>query len=190
MALSNVQWTGLKAIGVMMDTLPDKIAGKRLRESYRYALKPTKDAMLNNIPSDRTGRLKYSIDTTIGGGQQLKEMFGVIGPRRKRNVWNMQGWHAHIIEDGTKAHKIPKGRLTSVFGAKKMPVWTKAGFTGQYVRQLSHGGSRGYKPFRKALDGSWTKVADRVSDKVAEIMRIEIKEINAKYGKVVTKSDL
>lgn len=183
MALSNVQWKGMKAIEVMFQTLPDKLGGKRLKEAYKFALMPTKDAMKANIPADRTGKLKYSIDTTIGGAQDLPSLFGVIGPRRKRNVWNMQGWHAHLIEKGTKGHTITAGP------GKKLPIFQGGGIVG-FVKSFVHPGQPGRFPFKKSMDTTWGAVASRIADKVAEIMRFEIKSINQQYGKVVTRSDL
>jgi hypothetical protein len=183
MALSNVSWKGMKAVEVMMNTLPDKLGGKKLREAYKFSLKPTKEKMLTNIPPDKTGRLKYSIDTTIGGTKELTEMFAVVGPRRKRNVWNQQGWHAHLVEAGTKAHTIKAGP------GKMMPVFGKSGFVG-FAKSIEHKGARGTFPFRKAMDVTWPEVAGKVSEKVAQIMREEIKNITQQYGNVVTKSDL
>src|SRR6056300_812309 len=146
MALSNVNWKGMKALEVMLDVLPTKLAKANVRKAYKYALEPTKQAMLSNIPADRTGKLKYSIDITHGGTQELQQAYAVVGPRRKRFVWNQQGWHAHMIESGTRPHKIPKGALTSFIGAKKMPVFTKAGFVG-FARQIKHKGAKGRFPF-------------------------------------------
>ena len=73
MALSNVRWEGLKAIEVMADTLPTKIANQKLRQAFRYALEPTKKEMRTNVPV-RTGRLWYSIDIDLKAGKDLKEI--------------------------------------------------------------------------------------------------------------------
>jgi len=189
MALSNVTWKGLKSLEVMLDILPEKLAKANVRKAYKYALEPTKQAMLTLIPKDRTGNLRRSIDITHGGTQQLQQAYAVVGPRRKRFTWNQQGWHSHLVESGTKAHKIPKGLLTSFVGAKKMPVFTKAGFVG-FARQINHKGTPGTFPFRRSMDATWEKVADRVADKIAGIMREEIKVIQNQYGNVVTRGDL
>ena len=180
MALSNVHWRGLKALEVMADVLPKKIGGQKLREAYRFALTPVREKMRNNLPNNRTGALYYATDITIGGTQELQQMYGLVGPRRKRNTWNQKGWHAHIIESGTKPHVI-----TSSKGG--MPIFAGAGKIG-YAKKLDHPGTRAIKPFSKAIDISWNQVADDVSDKVAKIMREEIKTIQVQYGQVVTKS--
>jgi len=184
MALSNVSWKGLKAVEVMLNTLPDKLGGKKLREAYKFSLKPTKQAMLSNLGGhEKTGRLKYSIDTTIGGTRDIRQMFGVTGPRRKRNVWNQQGWHAHLLESGSKPHTITAGP------GKMMPIFGPSGLVG-FAKSIEHQGTRDYKVFSKAMDSTWMFVADKISDKVAQIMREEIKNIQIQYGNVVTKSDL
>ena len=193
MALSNVRWKGIKALEVMSQTLPDRLGGRKLSRAYKFALKPTEKMMQENIsgtPKIRSKKLWYSIGTNISGRTTINDLFGVTGPRRKRNTWNMSGWQAHIIESGSKPHKIPKGNLVRVFGAKKMPIFTSSGFTGKFARQIKHKGSRAYKPFRKAMDTTWMLVAGRVSDKVAEIMRDEIRDIWNTYGQVVTRNDL
>ena len=182
MALSNVNWKGLKALEVMADILPTRIGGKKLRAAYRYALTPTRDLMRNNLPPNRSGSLWYATDITIGGTQDLQQMYGLVGPRRRKNTWNMQGWHAHIIEQGTKPHTITAGP------GKMMPIFNNAGFTGKFAKSIDHPGSEAKKPFSKAVSSTWNTVADRVVDKVAGIMREEIKSINAQYGQVVTRS--
>jgi hypothetical protein len=184
MALSNVSWKGLKAVDVMLNTLPEKLGGKKLREAYRFSLKPTKEKMLSNLSGhEETGRLKYSIATTIGGTKDIRQMFGVTGPRRKRNVWNQQGYMAHAVETGTTPHTITAGP------GKMMPIFTKAGLVG-FAKSIKHQGTRDYKVFSKAMDSTFGVVADKISDKVAQIMREEIRNITKQYGNVVTKSDL
>ena len=182
MALSNVNWKGLKALKVMADILPTRIGGKKLRAAYRYALTPTRDLMRNNLGNPRSKALWYSTDITIGGTQDLQQMYGLVGPRRKKNVWNMQGWGAFFIEQGTKPHVIKSGT------GKSMPIYSTKGFTGHYAKEMFHSGSPAKKPFSKAVSSTWNTVADRVVDKVAGIMREEIKSINAQYGQVVTRS--
>lgn len=180
MALSNVSWKGMKALEVMLDVLPEKLAGQKLRSAYRFALKPTLTKMREYLPPNRTGNLWFATDITIGGGKELSEMFGIVGPRRKKHVWNMQGWHSHIIESGTKPHTITAGP------GKLMPVFTKSGFTGQFAKTIHHKGSRAFKPFSRAMDATWMTVGDRVADKVAGIMRHEISVIFRQFGSVTT----
>jgi hypothetical protein len=183
MALSNVSWKGMKALEVILDILPTKMAKSKVKAAYKYALDPTKQAMLANIPKDRTGRLKHSIDITHGGTQELQQAFAVVGPRRKRFTWNMQGWHSHLIEAGTKGHTITAGR------GKMMPIFKGGGVVG-FAKSIDIKGVKGTFPFKRAMDTTWMFVADRVADKVGEIMRKEIKLIQNQYGNVVTKSDL
>lgn len=183
MALSNVSWKGMKALEVMADTLPDRLAGNKLAAAYRYALKPTKDLMRANLPNRRTGALWHSIDTDIERSININEMFGVVGPRRKRNTWNMSGWHSHLIESGTKPHKITAGP------GKMMPIFGKGGVVG-YAKSIQHKGSKAYKPFSRAMDSTWMLVGARVSEKVSDIMATEIRAIWREFGHVVTKGQL
>jgi hypothetical protein len=184
MALSNVSWKGMKAVQQMLEVLPEKLGGQKLRSAYRFALKPVLQKMRANLPPNRTGALWQATDMTIAGSKDINEMYALVGPRRRRNTWNMQGWHAHIIEKGTKPHDITAGP------GKLMPVFSKSGFTGKFAKTIHHKGSKSFKPFSRSIDSSWNIVSQTVSDKVAEIMRVEIKSINSQYGKVVTKSDI
>lgn len=182
MALSNVRWKGMKAFGIMLDVLPTKIGGQKLREAYRFALKPTLNKMRENLPPNRTGALWYSTQLTILGTQELQQMYALVGPRRKRGVWNQQGWHAHLIEAGTKPHIITAG------AGKLMPTFRKSGFTGLFAKKVKHSGTPALRPFQRAIDSTFNRVNDRVVDKVSEIMRSEIKSIFVQYGEVVTAS--
>jgi hypothetical protein len=184
MALSNIRWEGTRAVEKIAEILPSKIAGKKLSTAYKYALLPTKQAMLMRIPRDKTGKLKHSIAINIKGAQDITQMFGVVGPRRKRNVWNMQGWHAHLVEKGTKAHTITAGE------GKMMPIFTKAGFTGEYAKTVDHPGSVGTEPFKRSIDSTWGEVGKRVAVKVGELISDEIKSIQSQYGKVARRNDL
>ena len=180
MALSNVRWEGMKAVEVMTKTLPKKLGGQKLRSAYRYALKPVLNDMRNNIPRHKTGRLLHATAINIGGNQDLESMFAVVGPRRKRGSWNQQGWHAHLVEGGTKPHTITAGE------GKLMPVFNKSGFTGEFAKVIEHKGSRAYRPFSRGIDSNWGNVANTVSDKMAEIIRQELKNIYTQYGSIAT----
>jgi len=179
MALSNIRWKGMKAFEEMTAILPDKIGGQKLKSAYRFALKPTLGKMRDALPANRTGKLWYATAINIGGGKELKNIFGLVGPRRKKNTWNMQGWHAHLIESGTKAHKIKS--------KSAMPVFAKGGFTGKFAKTINHPGSTAFKPFQKSIDSTWGTVSLRVSDKVSDIMRGEISNIWKEYGNVSTR---
>jgi hypothetical protein len=182
MALSDVHWKGMKALEVMANVLPDKIGGQKLRDAYRYALEPTRTQMRENIPRKRTGNLWLATDITIKSGfSGIDTMFGVVGPRRKKHTYAQQGWHSHIIEMGSKPHTITAGP------GKLMPIFTSAGFTGRFAKSIQHPGSKAFKTFQRAIDSTWRNVADRVSDKVAVIMRSEIKAIWREFGHVATR---
>ena len=75
MALSNVAWKGMKALEVMADVLPSKLGGQKLRAAYKYALKPTLSMMRANLPPNRTGALWHATDITIGGTQEMQQMY-------------------------------------------------------------------------------------------------------------------
>ena len=185
MALSNVSWKGMKALEVMSNTLPDRLGGQKLRNAYKFALKPTLDEMRNNLDSHvKTGALWESVGISVTSKATLGQVAGVVGPRRKKNTFNMAGWGAFLIEVGVKPHVIKSET------GKSMPIYSTKGFTGRYAKEMFHSGSPGYKPFQKGIDSTWRLVAGRVSDKVAGMMRDEIQTIWRQFGEVVTKTEL
>jgi len=180
MALSNVRFKGFKALQVMADTLPAKMNKKLARKAFKYSLQPTKKAMKDNVKI-KSGRLWHSIDTTVSGNEIQSGAYAIVGPRRKRFSWNQQGWAANLVEGGTKPHTIKAGP------GKLMPIFTKAGFTGEFAKSIEHKGSKAKKPFRRAIDSTWKNVNNRFVDKTSELMRNEIKMVFQKYGTVYTK---
>ena len=96
----------------------------------------------------------------------------------------MQGWHAHLVEQGTKKHTITAGE------GKLMPVFNKSGFTGAFVKSIEHPGAKGTKPFKRSIDSTYRDVGKRVGEKVGELMRFEIGNIWKQYGKISTRNDI
>jgi hypothetical protein len=90
-----------------------------------------------------------------------------VGRRKKRGDWKGQGWHAHLIESGTKPHII---RSKS---GKPMPIFAK-GTKGPiaWATEIHHPGSRAFHPFSNAIES----VGDRAGDMALEY-----------FGKLVEK---
>jgi hypothetical protein len=86
----------------------------------------------------------------------------------------MQGWHAHLVESGTKPHDINAGARNS------MPLYRAKRFLG-FVKRLQHPGAKKKTPFKRAIDATWQDVAQRVADKMGDIMANEIKVIQREY---------
>jgi hypothetical protein len=174
MALSNVRWKGLKAIEQMSKYLPQKIINQKMRKAFRTSLIPIRDKMRNNIPQ-KTGRLWYATDITINVGSKIEDFWAVVGPRRKRGRWNMQGWHANIIEGGSKRHVI------RVKNAESMPVFKSGRLLG-FSKEIEVEGVKAKYPFKRAIDSSWNQVGKDFSDNISQIMREEIENIKKQYG--------
>ena len=120
MALSNVGWKGLKAIDKMLDILPEKLGGQKLRSAYRFALKPTVQKMRENLPPNRTGALWHATDMTIGGTKDINEMFALVGPRRNRTNINLEKIDKEIKEGETVV--VPGKVLSQGDVSKKLKV--------------------------------------------------------------------
>lgn len=173
MALSNVRWKGVKAIEEMTKVLPTKIANQKMREAIRFSLTPLRNDMRSKLPR-KTGKLWFATDITIGTGSKLEDFYGVVGPRRKKGIWNQQGWHAHLIEKGTKRHVI-KSKNGS------MPVYSRGKLVG-YFKEIEVKGIKGRFPYKSSIDSNYGTVGKAFSDKVSDILVQEIKNIKSQYG--------
>ena len=173
--MAEVYWKGLKASEKLCELLPERIAKSKIREIYKYALQPTKDRMQSNVgKTGTTGRLWYSIDTTIIGSS-FNTMYGIVGPRRSRNTWNQQGRHAYAVEVGTSAHTI------TVKNAKAMPVYSGGRVAG-FVKTMKHKGSAAKYPFRRGITSTIIQVAQRTTKKFGEVINREIDNITKQFG--------
>jgi len=167
MALSSVDIKGLWQVEVFAKRLPESFSFKELASAYRYALKPTQGAMIQNLPPNKTGNLAASINISIDRSHSAAGgIMAVVGPQRGKG-WRQQGWHAHLVEAGTKPHTI------TASPGKVMPVFTKGGLVG-FAESIEHPGSKGTYPFRRAVDSTWQDVARLTTDKMFNIMEREI----------------
>lgn len=180
MALSDVNWKGTEAIIKMAEILPSKIAGNRLKEAYKYALTETLTKMQSMVPRGGTGKLWYSIAITVTGGPNIENLKAIVGPRRKRFTWNQQGWHAHLIEKGTKPHTI------TVSTSNAMPIYKNGKQLG-FQKSVDHPGTRAFQPFKRSIDLTWPQVGKKASEKVRQLMAVEIENIKKEFGNVASK---
>jgi len=179
MALSDIRWDGIEAVEKLCEILPEKIAGRKLAEAFKYALKPTEDAMKSGV-NVGTGKLYHSIGIAIETGKDIREMKATVGPRRKKYTWNMQGWHAHLIEKGTKSHNIVSKKQQG------MPMYKFKKLLG-FAKKIEHPGFGGTEPFKKSIDATWQEVGNRASEKIGQILGDEIEAIKKQFGSVESK---
>lgn len=108
-----VTMTGVPEIDRTLRTLPKRMKKKLLISAYRKAGRLLVKNARSRIPVNQ-GDLRKSIGVVAWKNTEGNEATVRIGPRRKKGSANMQGWHSHLIEYGTKDREPRKGK-TLVF---------------------------------------------------------------------------
>lgn len=181
MALSNVrvEWAGLKELEIWADVLPATFVRDNVGPIYQRALEPVQREMRRNLPGKRTGNLWRSIGITIGRSKyNVGSVTALVGPRRARFDPDAQGWHSHLIEKGTRPHKIKAGI------GKLMPVFAK-GSSGpvDWTKEYHHPGSQAFHPFSRAIESTYRQVYVDVERDLDNLWDTTIKIAFRKYGK-------
>lgn len=145
---NNETIAGGRELDAFLQQLSVKVERNILRSALRAGANVIKDAAKANVPV-KTGALRKSLQVTTGSKgatvtAKLKAR-GKVAP------------HAHLVEFGTKPHKIaPKGKKGAL------------AINGNFVGAVSHPGSRP-KPFmRPAFDGNSTPAIAAVGAKIRE----------------------
>jgi hypothetical protein len=95
----------------MLRELPDRIERKVLRQAINVATTPAVRAAKRLAPKGESGLLKKSIGKKIKTYKRTNTAVALVGPR-KQTVGEYKGKprkpskYAHLVERGTKAHKI------------------------------------------------------------------------------------
>ena len=154
-----VSWEGLPEFQALVKELGRPFKRSEQRSAFRYALGPIRSEMRKNIPRNETGKLWFSIDI----GPFAHERFFIdyamaVGPRRKKGVYNKQGWHSHFLEGGTAMRKANKPYVAFI---KKYNRFITVKGTGQM---------RKYRIFSRAIDAKVGEVSKRAAVKFSRIM--------------------
>ena len=153
-----VNWQGMPELQAMIKELGRDFSKTEQRQAFRYALKPIKEQMRENIPQNKSGKLWFSID--IGNFPLAGIYRGVamaVGPRKKKGVYNKQGWHAHFLEGGTRTRTFKNPRVV------KFPE-------GNFARVTNTGKMPKYRVFSKGIDSKIGEVSKRAADKFGRIL--------------------
>lgn len=140
--------TGGRELDDLLQTLPAKMERNILRAALRAGAAVVLDEVKQRIP-ERTGQLRASARITTRYRQ------GTVTASVK--VGNFVAWYAHLVEFGTRPHRItpenPRGFLS---------------INGSEVRSANHPGSRAQPFMRPAADASLQTAIDAVTRRIRE----------------------
>ena len=154
-------------------TMLKKIDGDIAKNAEQGMVKPVAQMFARKARKEvpvRTGNLKKSITAKKlkHRGDKAKMPRYVVTLRRTRKA---DGWYAHFVEFGTKAHDIwasgvrPGRRKRRDSGAM---VLGREGIFGTHVR---HKGSRARPFFRPAFDKNWRNADDVMAKGLDKIIK-------------------
>jgi HK97 gp10 family phage protein len=150
----------LKAVLRNLDALPANIERNIVRGALRASAKPILQAAQQNVPV-KSGKLKQSVRISSSFDRRAGEV--VISIKAGRNGSKGDPFYAHMVEFGTKPHKITGPRRIA----------------GKWFRGTTlHPGTPASGFMRKAYDST----AQAVIDAYADYMRRRIDKEIAKRG--------
>ncbi|QOY96332.1 HK97 gp10 family phage protein [Massilia sp. UMI-21] len=143
---------GGRALDALLQTLPVKVEKNILRAAMRAGAAVFREQAKANVPVDSGAlrrSLKVSVNTKRGKVTAKLKAGGRLAP------------HAHLVEFGTKPHKIkPKKQQALAFG-------------GHVAREVDHPGARPQPFMRPAFDGRSTAAIAAVGAKIRERLTSE-----------------
>ena len=151
--------------------LPEKLANKGLQSGLKAAGAEIVKNARRNVPT-RLGNLRKSLlarnGVKVAKGRQPLSWFAVVGPGKVEGATDKRGKrvdprnYAHLVEYGTKPHKIEATNAAGVLF-----------FLDSAITEVDHPGARA-KPFlRPAFDMSRGKVRDRIVKAVRRTLEKE-----------------
>lgn len=156
-SVASIKLNGFAELGKVMERLPADIAKKVSVDALRAGAKPMLEHAQLIVPEGRTGILGKSLEIATKKATGNTAVVKVQASRKKG------GYHAHLVELGTKPHEI----RNVVIGGKFYPV-------------VHHQGSK-KKPFlRPAFESKKAEtlkiILEQVGDKIAKRIKQALKK--------------
>lgn len=99
----------------MMRSMPKGLAKKHIRAAMNRILKPYKPIFANAVPV-KSGGLKKSVGTMVRFTGKEGHFMAKVGYRRSKRF---PGWHAMIVDEGTKPRFTKAGKFTGIGPARR-----------------------------------------------------------------------
>lgn len=162
--MTDIHIKGMKELGEFLKTLEPKLRNNVMRAALRQGANVVKEAVLQNVPvappNTENARLygahAGSLRDSVRVGSRVKrdgKVTAYVRAGGKKDVY-----YAHMVEYGTKAHKIGKlGRLLWIHNR-----WVYA--------PVSHPGARPRPFMRPAADTTATTATVAVGNKIKSVL--------------------
>lgn len=160
---------GIDQINAMMARLGRSFSDQEQTRAIKKGLKVVEQRMISGVNSHRkSGDLGRSIH--IEKDRNLSRTGAPVirvGRRLKKFDYRGQGWAAHLLESGTKAHVI-KSKT-----GKMLPIISKGTLVG-FAKEINHPGSRAFHTFSNAIDSSQGQALQIVEHEFLKIIDKEV----------------
>lgn len=168
---TSIQMSGLRELRRRLDRIDANMERRILKNCLTPAAKVLRDAWKAAAPKGPTGNLKKSIRISeVTTGKSPRRFAALkVGPGKSKTH---PGYHAHLVEFGTKAHEIVAGTRRGSSTGKKV-LYFGGRFHGPVVR---HKGARA-RPF---LFPTWRAKKPEV---LALIRGVATEEIKLAWGR-------
>lgn len=169
--LVDFELKGFENINKLLKTLPGRIERRLVRRALRSGASVVSKRTKQLAPKGATGNLRRSIAVKM----MKREMGASVYNRNGSGMGKFDGWYAHIIEKGSKRHRINLWKSKSAKkhgGSSLKKVLSGGGKT--YGTNVNHPGTSA-RPFMvPALEQSAKQALSVMGRRLAELLEKEI----------------
>ena len=173
-----VRLDGVKELRSVLRRLPIAADRRVMKGAVGFALTPMLRRAKLAAPKGSTGLLQHSMIKKTKVYKAKGVVWGGVGPRTKlfgvvRGRKESPTKYGHIVEGGSRSHKIPKQTLSGRTKAMRLPA-------GQgFVTSVRHPGTRPTRFLLKAWNATKSVVAERLRLKIQRGIAKEAKKLAA-----------
>mgnify|MGYP000865842902 CR=1 FL=1 len=168
--MTDIHIKGMKELGEALRSLEPKLRNNVMRAALRQGANVVKEAVLQNVPTAPAntenarlyGGYEGALRDSVRVGSRVKRDGKVTAyVRAGGKKGTRDTYYAHMVEYGTKAHKIGKlGRMLFINGR-----WVYA--------PVSHPGARPHPFMRPAADSTATTATVAVGNKIKSVLEMK-----------------
>jgi len=166
---NSIRMEGEAYLIAALQSLPEVIAGKYLRDPLKKGMAPVEAALLANTPLGPTGNLRAAVGNAIRYYRGSKVAFGVVGYKRAVSVdtADNKGYHSHFVEFGTEDRVPKRGPFLSSFGISdwRPPGWQGNKTWPMVARKVR--GARSLHPLGNAFAATSSQARDIIVREMA-----------------------
>lgn len=155
---------GIEGLKTIFETLPDEVAHGAAKEGLRNGANVVLESAKAFVPV-KTGKLRESLATQM---VKISNASGrIVYKVLARRKGGFGGYHAHLVELGTKPHTIKPEKKASLF-------------FGKYSKEVKHPGTKKRPFLRRALLVNIDNVILKIAEKALPAIKRRMKKYLAK----------